>query len=294
MLISFEWLKEYIGETDLTAQEIADLLGQHSFEIEGLKKVGDDDVIDVDILPNRAADCLCHRGIAREVAALTGKSLTHDPLTTKPNMPETDKIKITIENAEACRHFDLALITGVEVKESPEWLKKRLEAIDQRSINNVVDATNYVMFSLGQPLHAYDAARFEQKDGVWHYGVRFAKEGDKITVLTGEEVELDESIQVITNESSGALAGIAGVKGGDYAEVDENTTTIILEAGNFEPSITRKAAQKLRLQTDASKRFENGISTNVVPHALAEVVELILKIAGGELGGYAYKRPVEI
>lgn len=294
MKVVHDWLKEYYGDNLPPAEAVADLLTFHAFEIEEVLKVGDDDVIDVDVLPNRSADCLCHRGIAREIATLTGTTLAHDPFAERPEMPETDALKITIENPEACRHFDLALVTGVTVKESPEWLKRRLEALGQRSINNVVDVTNYVMFGLGQPTHVYDAAKFKKDGDVWHFGVRFGKNGQKVQTLGGSEYEIDNTIQLITNEADGAVAGIAGVKGGAYAELDSGTTDIIIEAGNFAPSITRKAAAKLRLQTDASKRFENGVSTNVVPYAIAEVVKLILDIAGGELKGYAHARPVEI
>lgn len=294
MKVSHDWLKEYLGDTVQTAEDIAELLTFHAFEIEEVLEAGNDKVIDIKILPNRGADCLSHRGIAREVASLMGKSLAHDPFSLKPEMLETDKLKITIENPEACRHMDLALITGVAVKESPEWLKRRLQAIGQRSINNVVDATNYVMYGLGQPTHVYDAAQFKKDGEVWHLGVRMAKNGSTIKTLGGDEHELDNSMRVITNEADGSYAGVAGVKGGAYAELNSVTTDIIVEAGNFEPSLTRRSAQKLRLQTDASKRFENGVSTNIIPYAITDVVNLILKIAGGTLEGYAHQRPVDI
>ncbi len=294
MKVSHDWLKEYLGDDTPPAEKIAELLTFHAFEIEEVLEVGADKVIDIKILPNRGADCLSHRGIAREVATLLGCSLTCDPLSLKPEMPETDKLKITIENPEACRHMDLALITGVAIKESPDWLKQRLETIGQRSINNVVDATNYVMYGLGQPTHAYDASQFKKDGEVWHLGVQMAKNGSTIKTLGGVEHELDNSMQVIVNEADGSYAGVAGVKGGAYAELNTGTTDIIIEAGNFEPSLTRRSAQKLRLQTDASKRFENGVSTNIIPYAISEVVALILKIAGGTLEGYAHKRPVDI
>lgn len=294
MKVSHNWLTEYLGDTTPTAEKIAELLTFHSFEIDGVETVGDDQVIDVDVLPNRGADCLCHRGIAREIATLLDVELAHDPLRVDTNMPHTDELAVTIENSEACRHFDLALIKGVQVKESPEWLKRRLAAIGQRSINNVVDATNYVMFSLGQPTHVYDADKFAKEGNRWHFGVRMAKAGEVVTTLGGEEHELDETIQVITNEADGSYAGIAGIKGGAYAELGETTTTIILEAGNFAPHVTRKASQKLKLQTDASKRFENGVSTNVIPYAITELARLVTDIAGGELVGFAHSRPVDI
>jgi len=291
MLVTHSWLKEYIGEDIKTTEEIVKLLMTHSFEVEGSETVFGEEVIDIDILPNRASDSLSHRGIAREIVTLTGTQLNYDPLTESIDLPTTEKITINIDEPSACRRFGMALVNGVTIKESPDWLKKRIEAIGQRSINNVVDATNYVMFSIGQPIHAYDAKKFPQQDGVWKFGVRFAREDEKITVLTGEEYSLDESVQLIVDESNDAGAGIAGIKGGNYAEIDNETTDIIIEAANFDPAVTRKASQKLRLQTDASKRFENEPSRDIVPYALNEAVKLIIKIGGGECDGYVDEFP---
>lgn len=294
MKISREWLTEYLGDQTPTAEQIAELLTFHAFEIDGIETVGDDAVLDVKILPDRGADCLSHRGVARELAALMDVSLSADPFVEKPAMPDTDRLKITIAAPEACHHFDLALITGVSVTESPAWLKQRLEAVGQRSINNIVDATNYVMFALGQPTHVYDAQKFAKDGQQWHFGVRFAKAGKTIDTLGGGTYELTDEMLMITNEADGAYVGLAGVKGGAYAELDATTTDIILEAGNFSPERTRRTAQRLRLQTDASKRFENGVSTNIVPYALGELVALVHKVAGGELQGYAHARPVDV
>ncbi len=294
MKVLHSWLKDYLGDDAPTAEVMGDLLTFHAFEIDGLDKVGEDTLIDISILPNRASDCLCHRGIAREIATLVNRPLTVDPFLVRPEMPLTEKIKIEIEKQEACRHFDLALMSDIKIAPSPEWLQTRLKALGQRSINNVVDATNYVMLSLGQPLHAYDAGKFKPDGDTYHFKIRLGKTGETVTTLSGDEYQVDESIQLITNGFDGALAGIAGIKGGKYAEVDQTTTSIILEAGNFEPGLTRKASQKLKLQTDASKRFENGVSSEIVAYALAECVKLITEIAGGKCEGYAHEHPVVI
>lgn len=288
MKVVHDWLKEYIGDDAPSASEVADLLTFHAFEIDGVETVGEKDVIDVDVLPNRAADCLSHRGIARELASLTGRPLARDPLAVSaPELPTTDRLRVTVPDTTACPYFSLALIEGVKVGSSPEWLRARLEALGQRSINNVVDATNYVMFGLGQPTHVYDADKFDKEGDAWHFGVRMAEVGKKVTTLGGLEYEVDEAVQVITNEATGAYAGLAGIKGGAYAELTSDTTTVIVEAGNFNSSITRKAGQKLRLKTDASKRYENGVTPRLAAYGLASVVELILDIAGGELVGSA-------
>jgi len=289
MKVLHEWIAEYLGDATPTPQKIDELLTFHAFEIEGVEG----GVIDIDVLPNRSSDCLCHRGIARELATLLDVNLTKDPFKDDVTLPKTDKLQISIEDEKGCRRMGLAFMEGIEIKKSPEWLKHRLEALGQRSINNVVDATNYVMLSLGQPLHAYDASKVGG-DNSWKLGVRFAKEGEKVTTLSGDEYELSSGVQVI-EDIDGTPLGIAGIKGGKHAEVDKGTTTIILEAANFDPVITRNASQKLRLQTDASKRFENSPSPELVPYALQEVANLIKDIAGGELVGFTdtYPAPKE-
>ncbi len=292
MLVVHDWLKEYMGEKIPSVEKLEELLMIHSFEVECIERVGDYDVIDVDILPNRASDCLCHRGIAKEISALVGAELKNDPFSKKVDLsPVSDKLAITIEDSEACRRFGVAIVTGVKIGESPDWLKERLEAVGQRTINNVVDITNYVMLSLGQPMHAYDGDKFPKVDGVWKFGIRFARDDESVVTLSDEEVNLDTSIQLIVEGDSDTAVGIAGIKGGKMAEVDENTTTIIFEAANFDPTITRKAAQKIKLQTDASKRFENEVSSGVVPFALKEAVRVLEEISGGKCEGYLDKYP---
>lgn len=292
MKVSYGWLKEYCGDSIPSVEKLEELLTFHAFEIDGVEVVGSDTVIDVKVLPDRGADALSHRGIAREIAALTGTPLAHDPLGSVPALaPKTDKIQVSIENPEHCRRFTAALVTGVRVGESPEWLVARLKALGQRSINNVVDATNYVMLATGQPLHAYDAQKFASTDGVWHFGVRMAREGEEVVTLSDETKTLSPLVQVITHGASDTPVGIAGIKGGKTAEVDTTTIDILLESANFNPQITRKAAQALKLQTDASKRFENGISPELAAYGLQEVVQLILDIAGGACEGYVDEYP---
>lgn len=293
MKVSYNWLKEYLGDTAPSAHEIAELLTFKAFEIEEVIEKEDDTVIDVDVLPNRSSDCLCHRGIAREIATLTNVPLAHDPLTSQPELPATERVEITIEDKELCPRFTASVITGVKVGPSPDWLKKRLEVLGQRSINNIVDATNYVMLALGQPLHAYDADKFPQTDGVWRFGVRKAKEGEHVELIAeggkDEErtVELKGGELLIIDESTGVAAGLAGVKGGRYAGVDEHTSNIIIEAAHFDPARTRTTARGLGIVIDASKRFENEPSRELPPYAQAVIAELIKDIADGTYEGTA-------
>ncbi len=287
MLVSYNWLKEYIGDSIPKPEKLEELLTFHSFEIEGVEQKGDDWVIDVDVLPNRSSDCLSHRGIAREIVSILGQPLVSDPLATLEELPVTDVIAVDIADSNACPRFTASLITGIAIKESPDWLKARLEAIGQRPINNIVDATNYVMYAIGQPLHAYDADLFPQVEGKWQFVVRTAREGEKISLLpegTATEdriVELKGTETLVVDGSNDTPIGLAGVKGGRFAGVHEGTTKVIIEAANWHPTLTRRTARPLGIITDAGKRFENEVTREMALYSQVEIVKLILDIAGG-------------
>ncbi len=291
MLVSYNWLQDYLGADIPSAEALAGLLTFHSFEIEGVEQKGDDWVIDVDVLPNRSSDCLCHRGIAREIATLLKQSLVHDPLQNTPEIAPLDTISVDIESAEICPRFTASLITGIEIKDSPAWLQTRLQALGQRPINNIVDATNYVMYALGQPLHAYDADLFPQVDGAWRFGVRYAQVGETVSLLAegGKDedrvVELTGTEVLVVDNSSNTPIGLAGVKGGRFAGVHADTTKVIIEAAHWNPTITRKTARNLGIVIDASKRFENEPSRALPPYAQADIIKLITEIAGGQCEG---------
>ncbi|MCF7816147.1 MAG: phenylalanine--tRNA ligase subunit beta [Candidatus Pacebacteria bacterium] len=296
MKVVYDWLKEYVGEEIPSVEKLGELFTFHAFEIDGIETISGQSVIDVKVLPDRSSDCLSHRGIAFELGALIKKSLTKDILRGEVSLtPITKKVTVTLESPENCRRFSAALITDVTVKDSPTWLKERLETLGQRSINNVVDATNYVMLALGQPLHAYDAEKFPHQRDVWNFGVRMSHEDEEVTTLSNETYTLTEGgVQLITDAASDTAVGIAGIKGGKYAEIDAKTTAIILEAANFNPQVTRKGAQAIKLQTDASKRFENDISPELIPYALKEITALVLEIAGGTLDGFVDEYPCPV
>lgn len=290
MKVSYEWLQSFFdnppaGGTFPSVEKIEQKLMFHAYEIEGVEEVNGVPVLDIDVLPNRAADSLSHRGIAREISTLFEVPMMRDPLRdTVVLSPETDSVSVTLSGKDSCSYYVAAHIKGVEVKESPEWLKDSLEAVGQKSINNIVDATNYVLFELGRPTHVFDAEKFEgSKPSV---GTRLAKSGEKITVLGGDEVELTDSMTLIIDANSDAPIAIGGVKGGAHAEIDDSTTEILVEVANFHPTQTRLTSQVLKMRTDASARFENNIADKLADYGAVAVVELILKVAGGELVGY--------
>jgi phenylalanyl-tRNA synthetase beta chain len=300
MKVVHTWLKDYIGDSIQSAQQIEALLTFHAFEVEGIETVAGHEVIEIKILPDRGSDCLSHRGIARELASITGVPLAYDPLHNAERLPLFSDIAVTIADTHACTRFGAALITGIEVKDSPLWLQDRLRALGQRPINNIVDATNYVMYALGQPLHAYDAEKFPQTEGKWKFDVRFATPGETVSLIAeGGKTEdriaaLQGSELLIVDGSSNRPIGLAGVKGGAYAGVDTTTSKIIVEAAHFDPVITRRTARRLGIVIDASKRFENNPSSELVPHALREVCALILEIAGGACTGSVDINPLPV
>lgn len=300
MIVSYNWLKDYLGPQAPTPTEIEELLTFHAFEVESVEVQGEDTLIDVKILPDRSSDCLSHRGIAREIATLTGTPLVHDPLASVPQFAATDAIVVDIKDADLCPRFTASLVTGITVGPSPAWLVERLAALGQRSVNNIVDATNYVMYAIGQPLHAYDADTFPSVDGTWRFSVRPAVVGETVSLLPeGAKTEdrivtLEGGELLIVDGATETPIGLAGVKGGRYAGVTAATKNIIVEAAHFNPARTRKTARALGIVIDASKRFENEPSRALPLYAQAEIMKLITDIAGGKAAGLVdvYPKPV--
>lgn len=283
MKTSRKWLQGYFEKELPDARAIADALTFHVAEVEEAKG----DLIDVNVLPDRAAYLLSHRGIALELGAALDLALSRDPLREAlPAFPATDRLLVTLDAEGKCARYMGALLTGVTVGPSPQWLKEALEAVGQRSINNVVDATNYVMLDIGQPLHAFDAGKLTVRDGGYAIGVRASASGESITTLTGETYTLPEGTLLIADGNrEGLPLGIAGVKGGIEAAVTESTTDLIVEAASFDGTLVRKTAQALKLFTDASSRFQNKPSSALAAYGMASAIALIREIAGGELVG---------
>ncbi len=269
MKISYNWLKWYIPEAP-DAEKLADILTYHLAEVESVEKLEDgDSIFDIKILPNRAHDLLSHQGVAREIASLLNIKYV-DP-TPKYKIPESKPTKLikTIETPN-CRRYMGRIVRNIKVGPSPEWVVKHLKSIGQRSINNMVDATNITMFDCGQPAHVFDLSKVKDLK----LQVRNAKKGEKITLLGGDEKTLDESMMIIADDYGNAL-DIAGIKGGKYAELTNDTTDIILECANFDPTSVRKTAQALNIQTDAKKRFENDLSPELDSFGMLELSALI-------------------
>ncbi len=305
MRISYNWLKDYLGEELPSVKDLVNLLTFHAFEVESVVEMEGDTIIDIDILPNRSSDCLSHRGIAKEIATLHGIKLVKDPLNVlqhKIAVPNVDSIFVDIVDENSCGRFTVLLLEDVEIKPSPKWLQDRLISIGQKPINNVVDATNFVMYDLGQPMHAYDADKFIKKDNTWHFRVRPALAGEVIHLISEKDdhsertINLEGGETLITEGSSDTPVSLAGVKGGVYAGIDKNTTRVLIEAAHFDPSLTRVTARKNNIIIDASKRFENNISPELALYAQHEIAVLLADSFGFKVKGLVdvYPKPKKI
>src|SRR3989344_640969 len=299
MKISRTWLQTFFEKP--LPEGLSEALTFHAFEVESIGRHEDDIVLDVKVTPNRGHDCLSHRGIARELSAILKMPMKVNYGNAAPLVlePKTDAIEVTVENSQLCPRFAAAYITGVKVGASPEWLRTALESIGQKSINNVVDATNYVMFNIGQPLHAFDASKLKIENEKLKIVVRNAKEGERMIGLDDKKYSLAPSMLVIAAENPGEPVSIAGIKGGKPTGIDEGTTGIVLEAANWDGVNIRKTSQALKLRTDASERFQQVISPELTAYGLKAATDLILKIAcpeqsrgaGGEVVGFVDEYP---
>src|SRR3989338_8343613 len=292
MKISRNWLQTFFTAPLPDAQTLADALTFHAFEIESVEN----EILDVKVTPNRGHDCLSHRGIAKELSAILNIPMKGDPLREPMSgFTKSRHGEVSIDTP-LCARYIAGYIKGVKVGASPDWLRKNLESIGQKSINNIVDAANFVMFNIGQPLHAFDAGKIGKRQEAigkseFRIQVRDAKKGEKMLALDAKEYVLSESMLVIADGNADAVIGIAGVKGGKVAEVNEATTDIIIESANFDGASVRKTAQQLKLRTDASQRFEQALSPELAAYGMRAVTDLIMKIAGGELVGFADEYP---
>ncbi|KKW35357.1 MAG: Phenylalanine-tRNA ligase beta subunit [Candidatus Adlerbacteria bacterium GW2011_GWA1_54_10] len=280
MRISRKWLEKFFDAPLPEAQKIVDALTFHAFEIESVEKVAADDVLDVKVTPNRGHDCLCHRGIAKELSAILNIPLTHDPLSGKSDLPAGKSdlpVSVSIKS-DLCRRYIAVLVRGVKVGPSPKWLRERLEAVGARSINNIVDATNFVMLNIGQPLHAFDISKIKSQNS-------------KVNI----EVREENGRLMITDGHADKVLGVAGVKGGPESLITESTTDVILESANFDGISVRKTSAALKLRTDASQRFEQGIPPELAGFGALCGAEMIQNLAGGEIAGFVdvYPRPQE-
>src|SRR5436305_4336031 len=277
MEFSLAWLAGYV---DLPADphELARRLTAAGLAVEGVSSPAgniEDTVLDVDVTTNRP-DCMSHFGLAREISVILGHPLKRpDACPQEGPEPVGDALRVAIEDSEGCPRFAARVVRGVKVGPSPDWLRARLESIGLRSINNVVDVTNFVLRELGQPLHAYDLAKLAGR----RVAVRRARAGERLTTLDGVDRELDPEILVIADAHR--PVGLAGVMGGADSEVTAETRDVLIEGAHFGRRQVRATARKLGMHTDASHRFERGADPEICGEAVSRAALLIAELAGG-------------
>ena len=248
-------------------------LGQDVKDVLGFEK---DTVLDVAPTANRG-DQMSVIGVARELSSLFNTPLKFNPIECTKDL-STDKFKVEIKDKTVCKYYSIALLKNIKTKPSPDWMKKRLLASGVRSINNVVDITNYVMLEYGCPLHAFDA---DKLDG--YLCVRRAEDGEKLITLDEVERTLTTDSVLIATKDKGVCLG--GVFGGANSEIDDNTTSIALEAAYFTPATNRKSARSAGYRSEASARFERGIDIEAVKPALMRAMQLLVEYADAEVVG---------
>src|SRR5437762_1251495 len=278
MKISLEWLRDSLPHPP-DAQTAADALTHGGLPVETIDRYGEDTVIDVEVTSNRG-DCLSHVGVGRELSALLNREFRQ----AQPGAPEagtaaSSVTSVQIEATDLCPHYTARVIRNVRIRPSPAWMARRLESVGVRPINNVVDVTNYVMFEMGQPLHAFDFDRLEGRRIV----VRRARKGEKLVSIDGRERELTTDMLVIADAAR--PVALAGAMGGRDSEVSDGTTNILLESARFDPLSVRRTARALAMKSDSSYRFERGIDPTLAERASLRAAQLILQTAGGELLG---------
>lgn len=280
MKFSYNWLKEYIPKLP-SPEKLEDLLIVKSFEFESIKKFGDDYVLDIKILPNRFSDCSGHLGLAKEITAVLKIKIKEQLIKINEDKELASKhLIVKINDKNNCPRYTARIMTNIRVGPSPKYIIQRLETCGLQSINNIVDASNYVMLELGQPLHCFDYEKLAG-DKVKAIIVRHAQEKEKIESLDDKKYELNKEMLVISDLKQ-ALA-IAGIKGGKATGIEKTTTKIVIESANFEPISIRKTSKALNLVTDASVRFEKGVDRNLTEIAVDRLASLIQEIAGGKI-----------
>src|SRR5947199_3770170 len=274
MEFSLQWLADYV---DLPAdpQELAKRLTAAGLAVEGVADHAGDTVLDVDVTTNRP-DCMNHFGLARDLGVRLEVPLRRPPAAPVEGAERVENAAgVVVEGLDGCPRFGARLVRGVTIGASPEWLRRRLESIGLRPINNVVDITNFILWELGQPLHAYDFAKL----GGGAIVVRRARAGETLKTLDGQDRALDPDVLVIADAER--PVGLAGVMGGLASEVMAQTRDVLIEGAHFDRRAVRTAAKRLGMHTDASHRFERGADPEICGEAVSRAAALIAEIAGG-------------
>lgn len=278
MKFSYNWLQSIVIKKLPSPKDLADMITVKFFEVEEIEKLQNDWIIDIDVLPNRAGDCLSHSGIAKEIAIMLNSKIREEKIKVREiSKNSRDFVSVKVLDSEKCPRYTARVMTNISIGDSPKWIKERLASCGLQSINNLVDIANYVMLETGQPLHVFDLDKLANKEII----VRNAKKGENITTLDNNKFNLDNSILIIA-DSKEPLA-IAGIKGGKKAEIDLKTKNIVIESANFNRTNIRNTSRNLKLRTDASLRFEHGLDPNMTMTAMERAAQMIQEVCSGQI-----------
>jgi len=273
MNISLNWLTDYV-DVSLPVKELGELLTRIGLNLEGVTETDTDIVLDLEVTSNRP-DCLGHLGVARELAAATGVEFRPPTIGDLPTSGVASELtSVEVVDPDLCPRYTARVLRNVKVGPSPNWLVERLDAVGLRSINNVVDATNYVLMEYSQPLHSFDYDKLAEHRIV----VRRGKGGERMVSIDETTCTLDDSMLIIADAER--PVAIAGVMGGLDTEVTEATTNVLIESAQFDPLSVRRTSRKLRLMSESNYRFERGVDPVGVDAASLRACQLILELAG--------------
>ena len=276
MKFDLNWLKEHI-EGDVDADELSEALTHCGFLVETRDAAGSSEIWDVEVTTNRP-DAMNHHGLAREAAVALNRPLVPLSCAVTEDGPSAHELAtVRIDSPELCRRYCARVLQGARLVESPEWLKRRLDRCGVRSINAVVDATNYVLLNTGQPLHAFDLDTLADRTVI----VRAAAAGETVTTLDGEERKLEAGDPIIA-DPKGPIA-LAGIMGGADTEIGDSTVNVLLESANFEPLSVRRTVRRLGMHTEASHRFERGADPEMAVAAADMAAQLIADLTGATI-----------
>jgi phenylalanyl-tRNA synthetase beta chain len=283
MKFSYNWMKDFVKIT-VDAETLAHKFTMAGHEIGSVIQQDGDFIFDAEITSNRA-DCFCMTGMAREASAILGKKFKAPAgfFKSVPGKSKTAGVSVSLESVRDCPLYTATVIKGVKVGPSPEWLRRRLESVGCRSVNNIVDITNYALFEWGAPLHAFDLDKISGGRII----VRRAGQGESLTTIDGKTHLLTPEILIIAD--SGNPVAAAGIMGGDASEVSSGTVNVLLEGAIFDPVLVRKGCRLMAAQTEASYRFERGVDAERVKLSVERAVMLIVSLCGGKAQAFVRK-----
>ncbi len=276
---SYEWLQSFFEDVLPSPEEVGEKLLRHSLEVESIDQTDDksDTIFTLDVLPNRAVDCLSHYGVAKEISAVCTAPLRVTHFTQKNTIPYQKDVKRIVVKTSLCPRYTVTHLLHCTYDTTPPWMRSRLEAIGKRCVHPIVDIVNYLLFEIGHPMHVFDADKIQ--GGL---AVREARDGEQFITIDEQKVSLQAGDIVIVDTANDTILALGGIKGGKVAMVDENTKNILLEAATFNHERIRLTMRRTDLVTDAALRFSQGYPSELIDYTLRHALTLLTDMIAPE------------